>query len=110
MSTPRFSRETGELYAKEIRHVSQSLYLGTPSGETAEPSPSDTLIYEDGFSSQNADEAALLRVAADLPYVLKVRRDCAACGMDIMTLVRVGDDQRTYYTCTCGFKERVARD
>lgn len=31
----------------------------------------------------------------------KVLRDCKVCGLNFMTLISIGDNETTLYTCTC---------
>ena len=31
-----------------------------------------------------------------------VNIDCGKCGLDFMTLIRVGENETTMYTCSCG--------
>jgi len=32
----------------------------------------------------------------------RVMRDCASCGLDYMSLVRIGEDERVVFCCECG--------
>jgi|FLOH01.1.fsa_nt_gi DNA-directed RNA polymerase subunit M/transcription elongation factor TFIIS len=35
----------------------------------------------------------------------KIKKECPKCGLDYMTQIRVGDQERIIYKCKCGYEE-----
>ncbi len=53
-----------------------------------------TALYPDHIRYAPVDRATL-----------RVRRDCAGCGVDTMAVVRLGESETTIYVCECGRRE-----
>lgn len=68
--------------------------------------PADTLMaehyYETSESNQKHEifiEQSSFDAAANI-----VMKDCPKCHLNFLTMIRVGTNETTMYTCTCGFK------
>lgn len=72
-------------------------------GMTTVGGEDDTLMeeeYFDGTNNGNLIHEAFVENAPHDPAANIVTRDCR-CGLNFMTLIRVGDE--TIYTCSCGY-------
>jgi DNA-directed RNA polymerase subunit M/transcription elongation factor TFIIS len=68
--------------------------------------PDDTLM-EEGHT--NTNEAAMMHMVfiENSPFDTAancVKKDCPQCGMNYLTLIRVGGNEVTMYTCECGYR------
>lgn len=65
--------------------------------------PEDTLIYEEFLGTvEVAQREIFIENSPYDPAGLVVLKDCPDCGLDFMTLIRVGQAENVIYTCTCG--------
>lgn len=68
--------------------------------------PDDTLMYEEYFGVVGSSFRHEVFVA-NSPFDAagyKVNKDCPQCGLDFMTMIRVGETANTIYTCLCGHR------
>jgi hypothetical protein len=73
--------------------------------------PDDTLMDE-GFTGTN--ESALMHAVfiKNSPHDTAgncVMRDCPSCNINYLTLIRVGANEVTMYTCDCGYQATHAK-
>lgn len=36
-----------------------------------------------------------------------VKKDCPDCGLDFLTLIRIGTQEQVIYVCTCGYRSNI---
>jgi DNA-directed RNA polymerase subunit M/transcription elongation factor TFIIS len=63
--------------------------------------PKDTLVASFSKESYTSKFSELVRNAAKNPITKKTFKHCDKCGRDIMSLIRVGEDDKTLYRCIC---------
>jgi len=66
--------------------------------------PEDSLI-EQGTYIQNQIHTTYIE---NSPYDLAgytILKKCLNCEKEYLTMIRIGVNEETYYTCTCGFKK-----
>jgi hypothetical protein len=72
---------------------------------TEEGTPDDTLMSEKML--ETAESNQIHQVFADnAPFdnaAHIVLQDCFVCGLNFMTMIRVGTDQQTMFACRCGY-------
>jgi DNA-directed RNA polymerase subunit M/transcription elongation factor TFIIS len=65
--------------------------------------PADTLIHEEHLGPTDvAHREVFIENSAHDPAGSVIMKDCPQCGLDFMTLIRVGQAESVIYTCTCG--------
>lgn len=73
----------------------------------AEGTPEDTLLaegYQESTELKYQKHAAFIESSAHDPAGHKVEKQCPKCKMPYMTLVQIGEQMTTIYTCTCGYR------
>lgn len=68
--------------------------------------PEDTLMDEEIFleSGSLAIHQDLITNAPFDPAAFHVPKKCPSCGLDYLTLVRIGEQEVVMYTCDCGYR------
>src|SRR5688500_1202761 len=64
----------------------------------------DTIMAEEYISageSLNIHDVFIENAVHD-PAGMKVRKLCPKCKLDFMTMVRIGEQEKTFYLCSCG--------
>jgi DNA-directed RNA polymerase subunit M/transcription elongation factor TFIIS len=67
----------------------------------------DLLVSTEIIMTEGSDNAmydTIIRTSAHDPTCQQVMRDCAKCGRDYMTQIRIGEEERVLFTCPCGNK------
>jgi predicted RNA-binding Zn-ribbon protein involved in translation (DUF1610 family) len=83
----------------------EGVYFACNCGHEEEGGPDDTLIAE-GVMGGSADIERYERFVNQAPYDAArniVKQDCPKCGMDHITMIRVGSNLTTRYVCDCGY-------
>ncbi len=65
----------------------------------------DTLMYEEYLEDDNS-YAKHADFIDNSPYDLAsndVMKDCLQCGLNFLTMIRIGVQETTIYTCDCGY-------
>lgn len=74
---------------------------------SVEGNPEDTLMAS-GQLETTADtssiHSAFVEAAAYDPAGNIVKKDCPNCGLDFMTMIRIGIAQTTIYVCSCKYQ------
>jgi hypothetical protein len=75
-------------------------------GNMMQGTAEDTLIEEGqpGNVESNLKHATFLENSPFDPAANRVKKTCPGCGIDFMTLVRLGSEEVVIYTCGCGKK------
>lgn len=66
--------------------------------------PQDTLMVEE-FIKTEAENLKYQVFIENSPYDVtnkKILKQCPKCKIDFMTLIRIGEQEKVMYTCTCG--------
>jgi hypothetical protein len=91
-----------------VRDVSTGAvaYNCTVCGETAAGGDDDTLILTLTLGDDETTDmyTRLIEVAPFDQTNQIVDRQCQNCGLDYMTLIRVGDQEKIVFACSCGAK------
>jgi len=68
--------------------------------------PNDTLMAEEYLETaeSNLKHAVFIDNSPYDSAANIVFKDCNNCGLDFMTMVRVGTNQQTIYACDCGYR------
>lgn len=75
-------------------------------GESITGDAEDTLMFQNVIENDSGlEHQDLIDNSPHDTAAYRVKRECA-CGLDFMTLIRVGKSEKTMYTCTCGAVER----
>ena len=77
------------------------------SCDRVEGGPDDTLMdseYPD-TSGSIANHAVFIENSAHDPAANIVMKDCPDCGINFLTIIQVGANDVTMYTCTCGMRK-----
>lgn len=95
---------------KEILRDNKIVFKCPVCSYTVAGGPDDSLLYEDflGASESTQKHEVFIENSAFDPVGCTVTRDCPQCGLDFMTMVRVGSSETTIYTCTCGYRSTYA--
>ena len=66
----------------------------------------DTLMAEKYLISDDSliKHTILIANAPFDPACKRIKRECPQCKLNYMTILRIGANQTTIYSCTCGFK------
>ena len=97
-----FCKQCQSILTKEIRQDGSISFIC--SCLTEQPGiPADTLIYEEFLGPVDvAHREVFIENSPYDPAGAVIKRDCPQCGLDFMTLIRVGQAESVIYTCTCG--------
>jgi len=70
-----------------------------------EGNPEDTLMAEGYLESTKSDlkHIVFIENAPFDPAGNIVLKDCHNCGLNFMTMIRIGSKETTMYTCSCGY-------
>lgn len=73
-------------------------------GETVKPSADDSLIFRPTGQKEDASilYQGIIRSAARDRVNAQVAKECPECGLDYMTLIRVGQEESVIFKCKCG--------
>ncbi len=68
--------------------------------------PDDSLMAEGLFENTGSDHKHMIFIENSPfdPAANIVLKDCLNCGLNFLTLIRIGQNETTFYTCTCGFQ------
>lgn len=68
--------------------------------------PEDSLMFEDLLetSESNLKHEVFIENSAFDPARNIVLKDCPKCGLDFLTMIRVGVNEVVMYSCSCGFR------
>lgn len=71
-----------------------------------EGQPDDTLMAEEYLETaeSNLKHEVFIENSPFDPAGNKVLRNCLRCGLDFLTMIRIGTNETTMYTCSCGFQ------
>lgn len=98
----RFCKKCQSILKKSSTTAGEIVFLCV-CGEQVQPGADDTLMYEINFESalSNDKHESLI---ANAPYdnARNLQSKYCICGMDVMTLIRIGGN--TLYVCSCGHK------
>ncbi len=66
--------------------------------------PDDSLLLEGYIETAESEgkHDVLIEQSPFDPAANIVRKDCPECGIDFMTMIRIGINETTMYTCSCG--------
>jgi len=69
--------------------------------------PDDTLIMEGYVETTESNLKYDVFIENSSNNLAKniVMKKCLKCGIDYLTIIRIGINETTMYTCTCGFKK-----
>jgi hypothetical protein len=73
---------------------------------TLEGKPDDTLMAE-GYlenAESNLKHEVFIENSPFDPAALVILKDCPQCNLNFLTMVRVGLNETTVYTCSCGYR------
>lgn len=73
---------------------------------TVEGHPDDTLMAE-GYLETTTDNLKHVVFIDNSPYDPAgniVMKDCPQCKLNFLTMIRVGINETTMYTCSCGYR------
>jgi DNA-directed RNA polymerase subunit M/transcription elongation factor TFIIS len=65
----------------------------------------DTLMAEEYLETAESDQKHEVFIA-NAPFDAAgniVHKDCPQCGLNFMTMLRIGVNETTHYTCSCGY-------
>jgi hypothetical protein len=67
--------------------------------------PDDTLMLEGFLETNEAAQkhAVFIENSSHDPAANIIMRDCPKCGLNFLTLIRVGISETTMYSCSCGY-------
>lgn len=73
-------------------------------GIAVEGNDDDTLMYAEymNMSNEGRQYETFIRNSSKDPAGNIVNRQCGACGLPFMTMIRIGESETTIYTCRCG--------
>jgi DNA-directed RNA polymerase subunit M/transcription elongation factor TFIIS len=99
----RFCAECGSLMNKSTL-ATGSIVFQCRCQLTSPGLPDDTLMSEGYFESadSNMKHDVFIENSPFDEAGHKVRKECQQCGLNFMTMIRVGQNETTMYTCTCG--------
>ena len=103
----RFCKECQALMMKTAQ-ADGSISFMCDCGISMPGMPDDTLMHEK-IIEHAVGGLKFVQFIENSPYDAAraiVMRKCK-CGLDHMTMIRIGDEQRTMYTCKCGNLERT---
>jgi hypothetical protein len=68
--------------------------------------PNDTLMAEgrEEFEESNLKHEVFITQSPYDSAGAVVYKDCPSCGLNFLTMVRVGVNEQTIYTCGCGYR------
>ncbi len=68
--------------------------------------PADTLMFEELLetSESNLKHEVFIENSAFDPARNIVMKDCPQCGLDFLTMIRVGVNEVIMYSCSCSFR------
>jgi DNA-directed RNA polymerase subunit M/transcription elongation factor TFIIS len=69
--------------------------------------PDDSLLaegYQESTALQYEKHAAFIETSAFDTAGNKVAKPCPKCNLPYMTMVQIGEQLNTMFTCTCGFR------
>lgn len=75
--------------------------------ETIVGTDEDSLLaegYQESTALQYEKHAAFIETSSFDPAANRVAKPCQQCGMPYMTLLQIGNQLNTMYTCICGFR------
>jgi DNA-directed RNA polymerase subunit M/transcription elongation factor TFIIS len=99
----KFCNLCGTLYAKEV--IDGELKFICICLNEEDVGPNDTLMASGVLTAASnlSKYGTIIRNAShDLARHLE-KIKCQKCGLDIMTMSRLGENNYVIYTCTCGF-------
>ena len=102
--TMKFCPECKSVMAKTTTSTGEIVFL-CHCQVTVKGNNDDTLMASGGGTGQSDLKHAVM--IDNSPFDLagnKIKRDCPLCGVDFLTLVRVGANEITMYTCSCGYR------
>lgn len=72
---------------------------------TTEGRPDDTLMAEEYLETaeSNLKHDVFIENSSFDPAGNIVMKDCPKCGLNFMTMIRVGTSETAMFTCSCGF-------
>lgn len=82
----------------------QLLFKSSKVGTVYEATPEDTLLVSEGIGELgNEKYVSTLAVAAFNPINsrVEIKEGCAKCGRKVVSLQRLGEEQRAIYSCLC---------
>jgi len=101
----KFCEECGSVMAKTTTAAGQIIFqcicLITEVGE-----PRDTLMYEEFLETAESNQKHDVFIE-NSPFDLAanvVLKDCPQCKLNFMIMTRIGSDEITIYTCSCGYR------
>lgn len=67
--------------------------------------PDDTLMAEGYIETSEAAQKHMVFIENSSydPAANVILRDCPSCGLNYLTLIRVGVNETTMYSCSCGY-------
>jgi hypothetical protein len=67
--------------------------------------PDDTLMAEGFVETSEAAQKHMVFIENSSydPAANVILRDCPSCGLNYLTLIRVGVNETTMYSCSCGY-------
>lgn len=79
--------------------------------ETKEGAPADTLMAEGMLESTASEERhqVFIEQSPYDPAGNRVMRNCPQCPLDFLTMIIVGANENTMYTCRCGYVETAKK-
>ncbi|AIB51826.1 hypothetical protein PRJ_Fausto_00114 [Faustovirus] len=65
----------------------------------------DTLMDEEVLNKSEFEAmATFIENSAHDPSAMRVIKTCPVCGLNFMSMVRIGILETTYYACSCGYQ------
>lgn len=74
---------------------------------SAEGAPEDTLMASgtmEGDATDRTVHDTFIDNAPFDPAATVVLRDCPQCGLNFLTMIRIGESETTVYSCSCGYR------
>lgn len=73
---------------------------------TEEGQPDDTLMAEEFLETaeSNQKHEVFIENSPYDPAGNIVMKDCPQCGLNFLTMIRIGSAEVTIYTCSCGYR------
>ena len=70
----------------------------------------DTLMAEEYLETaeSNLKHEVFIENSSFDPAANIVLKDCPDCGLNFLTMIHIGVDETTMYTCTCGYRATYA--
>lgn len=89
----------------KVTNISGTITFHCRCQNITEGTPDDTLIEEGFLESSKSDlkHSVFIENSPHDPAGCRVKKDCPKCGLDFLTLIMVGTNENTMYTCDCGF-------